>query len=137
MRPLPPPEPVVEYIPPIQQPTCYEESYYVSVYRSARDFEVSYFQSREAADAERAVELFAGYLECAPSGAYAMSAHLRKARLHCATGEGDLGREELQVLAQHPDAGGDEVIDARYVYDYCAGVVDFRGRPLPRAIPPR
>jgi hypothetical protein len=126
----PPQEPV--FIPPIQTPQCFDESYYVGVYRTARELEVAYFQSKDAADGTKAVDLFLSYLECAPSGSYAMSAHLRKARLHCAMGSREEGRDELRSLSEHPEAGGSEVIDAKYVYDFCEGLVDFRGHPLPR-----
>jgi hypothetical protein len=126
---------VVEYAPPAQQPICYDDSYYAAVYRSAREFEGSYFQGHDTTDGERAIELFAKYLECAPSGAYAISSHLRKARLHCAMGDRGLGRDQLQSLAQHPDAGGAEVIDAKYVFDFCEGLVDFRGHRLPESPP--
>src|SRR5688572_22796869 len=73
-----PPQPV--FIPPVQTPQCFDESYYIGVYRTAREFEIAFFQRKEPPDGTKAIDLFLSYLECAPSGSYAMSAHLRKAR---------------------------------------------------------
>lgn len=133
----PPQRPVYEppssvFVPPIQTPQCFDESYYAGVYRTAREFETAFFDREDAADGTKAIDLFMSYLECAPSGDYAFPAHLRKARLHCAMGDLEAGTAELRRLSQHPQAGGSEVIDAKYVFNYCQGLVDFGGRRLPR-----
>ncbi|HEY2322284.1 MAG TPA: hypothetical protein VGJ82_05400 [Thermoanaerobaculia bacterium] len=136
--PPPPPStpPPIPFTPPPQQPQCYDETYYVGQYSTARQYETSYFSTHDESEGAKALDLFASYLECAPTGAYAIAAHLRKARLHCAMGNLNLGKEQLRALAAHPQAGGSEVIDAKYVFDFCEGIVDFRGNRR-GDVPPR
>jgi len=117
----PPPEPL--------PPPCYDESYELSIFGSAREYELNYNTQRTPDIGRKAIELFAEYLRCQPDGAYAIYAHLRKARLHCDLGETDRGMEQLEVLSRHPRAGGSEVEEAKYVHDFCQGLVDFNGSP--------
>lgn len=129
-EPPPQPEPTFQPEPPPPPPPCYDESYELSVFGSARDYELSYYSERNVDLGKKAIELFAQYLRCQPDGAYAIHVHLRKARLHCDLGETDKGIEQLEVLSRHPRAGGSDVEEAKYVHDFCLGLVDFNGHPL-------
>jgi len=134
VAPVPPP-----FVPPPQEPQCYDESYYVGLYATARQYETAYFDKHDSSDGRKAIDLFQSYLDCAPTGSYSIAANLRKARLHCAMGDAERGRDQLRKLSQHPQAGGSEVINAKYVFDFCDGLVDFHGHPIARggASPPR
>lgn len=140
-QPAPPSEPAPQYIPPppVYTPPappappqpCYGEAYDLGLYNAATRNEDTWFDASDRDAGKKALELFAEYLRCEPDGSYAIHAHLRKARLHCAMSEKSFGLEELDVLSRHPRAGAAELENARYVYDYCNGSVNFDGRPFP------
>jgi hypothetical protein len=126
-----PPSPVYVPLPPPPPEPCYGEAYDLGLYNAATRNEDAWFGFADRDAGKKALELFAEYLRCEPDGSYAIHAHLRKARLHCGMNEKSFGLEELNVLSRHPRAGAAELGDARYVYDYCNGSVNYDGRPLP------
>jgi hypothetical protein len=117
-RPVPPPQP--RQTPPTTVPPEYVLGLYNAGLTQDREFRAT---PSDKVAAEKALALFAEYLQLAPFGEFAISAHLRKARLHCALGQQVVGLGELDKVRRHPDRTPKDLQDVQYVANLCNGRV--------------